>query len=58
MGIPSPYHFRNAYAIRGAILNATVAQWMGHSLNVHDKKYLRHVNQKHLTNAWLLHQQP
>ncbi len=61
MGIPSPYHFRDAYAIRGAILNfnpATVAQWMGHSLNIHDKKYLRHVNQKHLTDAWLLHQQP
>ena len=61
LGIPSPYHFRDAYAIRGAILNfnpATVAKWMGHSLQVHDKKYLRHFNQQHLTDAWLLHQQP
>ena len=61
LGIPSPYHFRDAYAIRGAILNfnpATVAQWMGHSLQVHDKKYLRHLNHKHFTDAWLLHQQP
>ena len=59
LGIPSPYHFRDAYAIRGAILNfnpATVAQWMGHSLDVHDKKYLRHITHKHLTDAWLLHQ--
>ena len=34
LGIPSPYHFRDAYAIRGEVLNfnpATVAQWMGHS---------------------------
>ena len=57
--IPSPYHFRDAYAITGAILNynpATVAQWMGHSLNVHYKKYLRHINQKHFTDAWLAQQ--
>jgi hypothetical protein len=35
--IPSPYHFRDAYAIRGEILNynpALVAQWMGHNLTV------------------------
>ncbi len=58
--IPSPYHFRDAYAIRAAILNfnpATVAQWMGHSLKVHDEKYLRHIEKTHLTQAWLNHQQ-
>lgn len=59
--IPSPYHFRDAYAIRGEVLNynpATVAQWMGHSLEVHYKKYLRHINQRHFTDAWLSRQQP
>lgn len=57
--IPSPYHFRDAYAIRGSVLNynpALVAQWMGHSLEVHYKKYLRHINQRHFTDAWLSHQ--
>ena len=59
LGIPSPYHFRDAYAIRGEVLNfnpATVAQWMGHSLDVHYKRYLRHINQTHLTDAWLSRQ--
>ena len=59
--IPSPYHFRDAYAIRGEILNfnpATVAQWMGHDLTTHYKKYLRHINEKHFDSAWLSHQQP
>ncbi len=59
--IPSPYHFRDAYAIRGEILNynpALMAQWMGHSLEVHYKKYLRHINQRHFTDAWLSRQQP
>ncbi len=53
--IPSPYHFRDAYAIRGEILNvnpATVAQWMGHSLEVHYKKYLTHINERHFNEAW------
>ena len=61
LNIPSPYHFRDAYAIHGEIYNynpALVAQWMGHSLDVHYKRYLRHINQKHFTNAWLRHQQP
>lgn len=59
--IPSPYHFRDAYAITGEIYNynpALVAQWMGHSLDTHFKRYLRHINQRHFTNAWLTHQQP
>ncbi len=57
--IPSPYHFRDAYAITGEVLHynpALVAQWMGHSLEVHDKKYLRHINRKHFTDAWLSRQ--
>lgn len=56
---PSPYHFRDAYAIRGEILNynpALVAQWMGHSLDVHYKRYLRHINQRHFNSAWLSNQ--
>ena len=59
--IPSPYHFRDAYAITGEVLNynpALVAQWMGHSLDTHFKRYLRHINQKHFTTAWLTRQQP
>lgn len=60
MKIPSPYHFRDAYAILGEVLNynpALMAQWMGHSLDTHYKKYLRHINQRHFTDAWLSHQQ-
>jgi hypothetical protein len=58
--IPSPYHFRDAYAITGEVLHynpALVAQWMGHTLNTHFKKYLRHINQTHFTDAWLSRQQ-
>lgn len=53
--IPSPYHFRDAYAIRGEILNynpAIIAQWMGHDLDTHYKQYLRHTNQMHFNEAW------
>lgn len=53
--IPSPYHFRDAYAVRGEIYNfnpAMVAQWMGHSLATHDEKYLRHIQKTHLKQAW------
>ena len=56
MKIPSPYHFRDAYAILGEVHNynpAMVAQWMGHSLNVHYKKYLKHINKSHFSDAWL-----
>jgi integrase len=45
--IPSPYHFRDAYAITGTVMHyspALIAQWMGHSLDVHYKKYLRHIS--------------
>ncbi|MGL5836778.1 MAG: hypothetical protein ACRC1Z_26640 [Waterburya sp.] len=58
--IPSPYHFRDAYAIMGEVLHynpALVAQWMGHSLKTHYDKYLRHINQRHFTDAWLSRQQ-
>lgn len=61
LNIPSPYHFRDAYAIRGEILNfnpATVAQWMGHDLETHYKRYLRHINKTHFDSAWLSRQQP
>jgi hypothetical protein len=57
--IPSPYHFRDAYAILGEVLHynpALVAQWMGHGLDVHYKRYLRHINQRHFTDAWLSRQ--
>lgn len=60
LNIPSPYHFRDAYAIRGEVLNfnpATVAQWMGHDLTTHYKKYLRHISKTHFTDAWLQRQQ-
>lgn len=59
-GIPSPYHFRDAYAITGEIHHynpALIAQWMGHSLDVHYKRYLRHINQRHFSDAWLSRQQ-
>lgn len=60
MNMPSPYHFRDAYAIRGEILNfnpAAVAQWMGHSLKTHDREYLRHIEKTHLKQVWQRHQQ-
>ena len=53
--IPSPYHFRDAYAIRGVIYNfnpANVAKWMGHSLTVHEQKYLHHIQEKHFSESW------
>ncbi|MEM8829503.1 MAG: hypothetical protein AAGE96_09115 [Cyanobacteria bacterium P01_G01_bin.19] len=58
--IPSPYHFRDAYAIQGAVRHfspALVAQWMGHSLDVHYKKYIRHISKSQFTDAWLSRQQ-
>lgn len=61
MNIPSPYHFRDAYAVLGEVLNyspAMVAQWMGHDLNTHYKKYLRHISKRQFNDAWLSHQQP
>jgi integrase len=54
--IPSPYHFRDAYAIRGVVYNqnpSNVAKWMGHSLDVHHKKYLRHMEEKHFSESWV-----
>ena len=53
--LPSAYHFRDAYAIRGVIYNFNpfnVAEWMGHSLTVHEQKYLRHMQEKHFTESW------
>ena len=57
--IPSPYHFRDAYAILGEVLNynpALMAQWMGHSLDTHYKRYLSHISKRQFNSAWLLHQ--
>ena len=57
--IPSPYHFRDAYAILGEVLNynpALMAQWMGHSLDTHYKRYLSHISKREFNSAWLLHQ--
>lgn len=57
--LPSPYHFRDAYAIRGVIYNfnpANVSKWMGHSLGVHEQKYLRHMQEKHFSESWQKHQ--
>lgn len=57
--IPSPYHFRDAYAISGEVLGyspALIAQWMGHSLDTHYKRYLRHISKRHFTDAWLRQQ--
>lgn len=54
--IPSPYHFRDAYAVLGEVMNynpALMAQWMGHSLDTHYKRYLRHISQRQFTSAWL-----
>lgn len=54
--IPSPYHFRDAYAIQGAVRHcspALVAQWMGHDLKTHYQKYLRHISKSQFNDAWL-----
>ena len=54
--LPIAYDFRDAYAIRGAIYNFNpvyVAKWMGHSLDMHEKEYLCHMEESHFTEAWL-----
>jgi integrase len=59
--IPSPYHFRDAYAIQGAVRHcspALVAQWMGHDLKTHYQKYLRHISKSQFNDAWLSLQHP
>jgi integrase len=59
--IPSPYHFRDAYAIQGAVRHcspALVAQWMGHDLKTHYQKYLRHISKSQFNDAWLSLQRP
>ena len=59
LGIPSPYHFRDAYAIRGLIMgysSTTMCKWMGNSTSVFEKQYLRHMEEAHFTDAWLRHQ--
>ena len=59
LGIPSPYHFRDAYAIRGLVMgysSTAMCQWMGNSTSVFEKQYLRHMKEEHFTDAWLRHQ--
>lgn len=59
--IPSPYHFRDAYGIQGAVNHcspALVAQWMGHDLKTHYQKYLRHISKSQFNDAWLSLQRP
>ena len=49
------YALRDAYAIRGAVLGispAVVAKWMGHSLQVHDRAYLRHLDKINFDQVW------
>ena len=51
----TPYCLRDAYAIRGAKLGvspAIVAKWMGHSVSVHYKSYLRHIEQLDFDAVW------
>ena len=59
LDIPSPYHFRDAYAIRGLVMgysSTAMCKWMGNTTNVFEKQYLRHMEEDHFTDAWLRHQ--
>jgi integrase len=54
VGFP-PYNLRHAWAIRTAILGldpSIAAKMMGHSLEVHYKKYHRWLSESHLQLAW------
>jgi len=49
------YALRDAYAIRSAKLGispAIASKWMGHSLTVHYKSYLRHIEQLDFDAVW------
>ena len=49
------YCLRDAYAIRAAKLGispAIAAKWLGHSLDVHYKNYLRHIDQLDFDAVW------
>jgi hypothetical protein len=50
-----PYAFRDAYAIRGAVLgidSAIMAKWMGHSLTVHQKDYQKYIDKEAHLKIW------
>lgn len=54
VGFP-PYNLRHAWAIRTAIMGldpSIAANMMGHSLEVHSKKYHRWLKESHLQLAW------
>lgn len=49
-GLPSPYRFRDAYAIRLSLADVPVeyaSLWMGHSVSVHCKHYLDAIQERH-----------
>lgn len=53
--IISAYHLRDAYAIRCSVLNvdaAIASKWMGHSLDVHWRSYLKFFNEAQYKQAW------
>jgi hypothetical protein len=50
-----PYGLRDAYAIRAAVLgidSAIASKWMGHSLEVHYRSYLRFIDQIAHDKIW------
>jgi len=52
----SPYHFRDAYAVRCSLLGvdaAIASKWMGHSLKIHWESYLRFFDESHHNQAWM-----
>ena len=51
----SPYSLRDGYAIRCAKVNispAVAARWLGHSLSVHHRSYLRHLDKLDYDEIW------
>ena len=51
----TPYALRDAYAIRRAVLGISpsiVAQWMGHSLNLHFDSYQSYISEREWSQVW------
>jgi len=49
------YHFRDAYAVRCSLygIDAVIAsKWMGHSVQIHWKNYLKFFDESHHKQAW------
>jgi len=50
------YYFRDAYAIRCALQgvdSTTASKWMGHSITMHQKSYLKFFDENHHEQLWL-----